>query len=111
LVAETIENLDDRPVQALKAQGASPLQSIAYGVIPLTVPRFIAYLLVRWEEAIRATVVVGLVGAGGLGRQLIEPLSSFNYSGMLAILVVFAGIIFTVDLISTSARRDFRLSS
>ncbi len=110
LMAEVVENLDNRPIQALKAQGADSIRQLAYGVIPLTFPRFIAYLLVRWEEAIRATVVVGLVGAGGLGRLLIEQLSSFNYGGVVAILLVFVVIIFLVDLISAQARRDFQMT-
>lgn len=108
LMAEVIENLDARPLQALKSQGADTMQWVAYGLIPLTFSRYIAYLLVRWEEAIRATVVVGLVGAGGLGRLLIEQLSSFNYSAVTAILLVFIGITIMIDLISAKARQDFR---
>lgn len=108
LMAEVIENLDNRPMQALKAQGASTMQVISYGFFPLTFPRFIAYLLIRWEEAIRATVVIGLVGAGGLGRLLIEQLSSFNYNAVTAILIVFIGLTILVDQISAIARRDFR---
>ncbi len=110
LLAEIIENLDDRPIQALEAQGAAPIQQIAYGLVPLTFPRFIAYLLVRLEEAIRATVVVGLVGAGGLGRLLIEQLSNFSYSSVFATVLVFVGLTIFVDLISSKARRDFRVS-
>ena len=70
LMAEATENLDDRPLTALKAQGAKAPQVFAYGVLPPTIPRFIAYFLYRWEETIRATVVIGLVGAGGLGWLL-----------------------------------------
>jgi phosphonate transport system permease protein len=65
-------------------------------------------LLYRWEEAIRATVMVGLVGAGGLGRMLVEQLSSFDYQGVAATLILFVAIIFLVDLISATARRTFR---
>jgi len=108
LVAEVAENLDNRPLTALKAQGAGGGQVFAYGVLPLTFPRFIAYLLYRWEETIRATVVIGLVGAGGLGRLLTEQLSSFDYPGVLTTLIVFIAIIFLVDLLSAAARRTFR---
>jgi phosphonate transport system permease protein len=108
LVAEVTENLDSRPLTALKAQGASGGQVFAYGVLPLTFPRFMAYLLYRWEEAIRATVVIGLVGAGGLGWLLTEQLSSFDYRSVLTTLIVFITIIFIVDMISAAARRAFR---
>jgi len=108
LMAEATENLDERPLAALKAQGAGGGDMFAYGVLPATSARFLAYLLYRWEEAIRATVVVGLVGAGGLGRLLTEQLSSFDYQGVLATLIIFIGIIFAVDLISAAARQAFR---
>lgn len=108
LMAEVTENLDERPLAALKAGGLGPGQVFTYGVLPPTVPRFIAYLLYRWEEIIRATVVIGLVGAGGLGRLLVEQLSSFDYRGVLATLIIFAALTFLVDLISNLARRAFR---
>jgi len=108
LVAEVTENLDERPLRALKAQGANGGQVFAYGVLPLTFPRFVAYLLYRWEETIRATVVIGLVGAGGLGRLLTEQLSSFDYRGVLTTLIVFIALIFVVDMVSAATRRAFR---
>ena len=108
LVAEVVENLDERPLSALKAQGAGRGSVFAYGALPPTYPRFVSYLLYRWEEIIRATVIVGLVGAGGLGRSLTEQLSSFDYQAVLAILIVFIGITFIVDMISASARKTLR---
>lgn len=108
LMAEVTENLDDRPLSALKTYGVGAGQLFIYGVLPPTVPRFIAYLLYRWEEIIRATVVIGLVGAGGLGQLLVEQLSSFDYHGVLATLIIFVGLTFLVDMISHVARRAFR---
>ncbi|MGB3138583.1 MAG: ABC transporter permease subunit, partial [Nodosilinea sp.] len=67
LMAEVNENLDDRPVRALTALGAGPAQVVAYGVLPQNLGRFLAYILYRWEVCLRETVIVGLVGAGGLG--------------------------------------------
>ena len=108
LVAEVVENLDERPLIALKAQGAGRGGVFAYGALPPTTPRFISYLMYRWEEIIRATVIVGLVGAGGLGRSLTELLSSFDYRSVFAVLIVFIGITFIVDMISSSARKSLR---
>ncbi len=108
LKAEVVENLDDRPLRALKAQGAPESGVFLYGVLPATIPRFIAYSLYRWEVCIRATVIVGLVGAGGLGRLLTEQLSSFDYPGVAATLIVFVLLTFLVDLISASVRRVLR---
>lgn len=106
LMAEGIENLDDKPVRAIANAGATAPQTFLYGVLPLTLPRFVAYLLYRWEVCIRSTVIVGLVGAGGLGRLLAEQLSSFDYSGAIATLAVFIGLTFVVDLISSAVRRS-----
>ena len=108
LMAEVRENLDDRPLRSLKALGATDPQIFLYGVLPLTLPRFVAYILYRWEVCIRATVIVGLVGAGGLGRLLTEQLSSFDYKGVLTTLIVFIGLTFLVDLISASVRRTLK---
>ncbi|PLZ50544.1 PhnE/PtxC family ABC transporter permease, partial [Fischerella thermalis] len=62
----------------------------------------------RWEVCIRATVIVALVGAGGLGRLLTEQLSNFDYQGLLTTLIIFIGLTFVVDVISTSVRRLLR---
>lgn len=108
LMAEVTENLDQRPLRSLQALGATTSQVVLYGVLPRTLPRFVAYILYRWEVCIRATVIVGLVGAGGLGRLLTEQLSSFDYNGMLMTLIVFLALTFGVDLISSSVRRTLR---
>ena len=105
LMAEVTENLDERLLKSLKALGASGPQVFLYGVLPQTMPKFIAYILYRWEVCIRATVIVGLVGAGGLGRLLTEQLSSFDYPGVVATLVCFIGLTFLVDIISATIRR------
>lgn len=108
LMAEVIENLDERPTRSLQALGASGSQVFLYGVLPNTLPRFLAYTLYRWEVCMRETVIVGLVGAGGLGRLLTEQLSSFDYKSLLTTLLCFVVITFLVDLLSASARRSLR---
>jgi phosphonate transport system permease protein len=108
LVAEVVENLDERPLSALKSQGAGKAGVFMYGALPPTVPRYVSYLFYRWEEIIRATVIVGLVGAGGLGRSLTEQLSRFDYQAVFAILIIFIVITFIVDLISANTRKILR---
>jgi len=110
LMAEVVENLDQRPLQALSSQGAPEPQVFLYGVLPATMPGFLAYILYRWEVCIRATVIVGLVGAGGLGRLLTEQLSSFDYSGVTTTLIFFLGLTILVDMISVFARGNFSAS-
>ena len=108
LKAETIENLDTRPLEALKAQGAPGSLVFFYGILPLSLPRFLAYDLYRWEVCMRETVIVGLVGAGGLGRLLTEQLSSFDYRGTIVTLGGFLILTFLVDMISAQVRRSLR---
>ncbi|HEY9700591.1 MAG TPA: ABC transporter permease subunit [Trichocoleus sp.] len=108
LMAEVNENLDQRPLAALKAQGTPAPSLFLYGILPLTLTRFIAYVLYRWEVCTRETVIVGLVGAGGLGLLLTEQLSSFDYSRVVVTLGCFVLITFGVDWASSAARRSLR---
>ncbi|MCO6453027.1 MAG: ABC transporter permease subunit [Caldilineales bacterium] len=108
LMAEVVENVDERPSRAIRSVGAGASKVFVYGILPPTTPKFLGFTLYRWEEIMRATVVIGLVGAGGLGRLLVEQLSSFDYSGALATLLIFVGLVFLVDMCSHLARRAFR---
>ncbi|WP_017297945.1 PhnE/PtxC family ABC transporter permease [Nodosilinea nodulosa] len=108
LMAEVNENLDDRPVRALSSLGASPSAVVAYGILPQNLGRFLAYILYRWEVCLRETVIVGLVGAGGLGRLLTEQISSFDYSRVMVTLGVFVVLTFGVDAVSQRLRGVLR---
>ncbi len=108
LMAEVVENLDPAPGAALRALGARPASVFAYATLPLSVARFAAYSLYRWEVAVRETVVVGVVGAGGLGRLLEQQRAAFNYRGMLATVVALIAVSVLVDLVSAAARRSLR---
>ncbi len=108
LMAEVVEGLDRRPLSALRAQGATASQVFLYGVLPTTLRRFVSYILYRWEVAIAGTVMVGLVGAGGLGVLLTDQLSSFAYDGALATLLFYVALLFVGDMVSAAARRHLR---
>ncbi len=108
LKTEVIENLDDRPLVALKAQGAPGSLVFLYGILPLTLPRFVAYDLYRWEVCLRETAIVGIVGAGGLGYQMNEQLSSFDYAGLVMTLGCFLVLTVGIDWLSAQARRSLR---
>lgn len=108
LMAEANENLDDRPVRGLRALGSPPAQLVLYGILPQNLQGFLAYSLYRWEVCLRETVIVGLVGAGGLGRLLTEQISSFDYSGVAVTLGGFVVLTFGVDGISHQLRQALR---
>jgi phosphonate transport system permease protein len=108
LMAEVVEDLDPRPGAALRRAGAPAATVVAYATVPQALPRFAAYALYRWEVATRETVVVGLVGAGGLGRLLAEQLAAFDHAGVAGTVGVLVGLTVLVDLISGAARRALR---
>jgi phosphonate transport system permease protein len=108
LQGEVVENLDDQPGNALRAAGAPPISVLAYATVPAVSTRFVALGLYRWEVAIRDTVMVGVVGAAGLGRRIQEQTSAFNYNGILAAVLALAVITVAVDLTSAAIRRSLR---
>jgi len=108
LQAEVVENLDDRPGKAMRAAGAPPVSVLAYATVPAVSTRFVALGLYRWEVAIRDTVMVGVVGAAGLGRRIQEQTSAFNYNGILTAILALVVITVAVDLVSAAVRRTLR---
>lgn len=108
LFTETLETMDRRPVEALQQLGAGPVQTFVHGVLPAVSGRFTAYSLYRWEVAIRESVVVGVVGAGGLGRVLETERATFDHSGMLTAVLALLLLSLLVDVASASARRSWR---
>ena len=108
LDTEVVDDQDPRPAWALRDLGAPRAAVLAYAVAPAALPRFAAYACYRWEVAIRETVVVGAVGAGGLGVLLHQQLSRFDYSGAVAVLLVLVPLAFLVDLASAGLRRALR---
>jgi phosphonate transport system permease protein len=105
LCAEGVENIDRRPVRAIRSTGASSGQTLAYAVLPLLLPGFVTYILYRWEVVIRTTIVVGAVAAAGLGREFRLRMSFFHYSDVLLLLIVYVLLVFLVDALSGVLRR------
>jgi phosphonate transport system permease protein len=105
LGAEVVEDLNVRPIRALQRAGARPGQLLAYGILPSVLPQLLTYLLYRWEVIIRSTIVVGFVGAGGLGQEFRLRMSYFHFTDVTLILLVYLLLVFTVDLVAAGLRR------
>ena len=105
LCAEVIEDLDERPVRNLASSGASKSQILLYAVLPAVMPQFLMYILYRWEVIMRTTIVVGFVGAGGLGQQFKMSLSFFHYTDVTLLLLCYCILVFIADFISEAARK------
>lgn len=104
LCAEVIEDLDSRPIRNLATCGASRTQILFYGIFPAVLPRFLTYILYRWEVIMRTTIVVGFVGAGGLGQQFKLSMSFFHYTEISLLLICYLLLVFGADFISEKAR-------
>ncbi|MFE7629548.1 PhnE/PtxC family ABC transporter permease [Kocuria sp. NPDC057446] len=108
LYAEVVENLDRRSHDHLVATGAPPVSAFGYAIIPQASGRFLAYGLYRWEVAMRETVVVGIIGAGGLGRLLEDQRVAFDLAAMAGTVLALIVLSALVDMISTAIRRTLR---
>ena len=108
LASEVVEDIDPAPARALRASGAGGFQMLLYGILPQALPQFITYLLYRWEVVIRTTVVVGFVGATGLGREFRLSLSFFHYTEVGLIILWYLVLVIGVDLLCAWLRRLVR---
>jgi phosphonate transport system permease protein len=105
LSSEVIEGIDPGPVEAVAAVGGGPIARMRFAVVPQVMPNILAYWLYRFEINIRASAVLGVVGAGGIGLELISQLRFRDYSraGTVLFLTVFAVLV--VDTLSARVRR------
>lgn len=105
LFSEAVEAIDPRPVEGIRATGASKLQEVVFGVIPQVLPLWISFSLYRFESNVRSATVLGLVGAGGIGQVMFESIRGFYYSETAAILILVVVTVTIVDLMSQQLRR------
>jgi phosphonate transport system permease protein len=104
LYAEVLEEVPEGPLTALRAGGATPLGTALFGALPQAFPQLAAYTLYRWEVNIRAAAVLGVVGAGGLGRMLHVSLSLFDGRGTATLILAVLALVTAVDLFSGRLR-------
>ena len=103
--AEILESVDAAPARALRQSGASRVLAILYGLIPQASKELASYTVYRWECAIRASVVMGFVGAGGLGQLMDQAMKMLNGGEAASILFAFMVLVFAADGLSGWLRR------
>lgn len=106
--AEAIEHVDEAPVEAARAAGATPLQVLFHAVLPQVMPQFADVSIYRWEYNFRASTVMGMVGAGGIGFELMGSLRIMQYQEVSAILLVILLMVTLVDGLSGHLRKKFK---
>lgn len=106
--AEAIEHVDEAPVEAARAAGASKMQVLYHAVLPQVMPQFADVSIYRWEYNFRASTVMGMVGAGGIGFELMGSLRIMQYQEVFAILLVILFMVTLVDSLSGHLRKAFK---
>jgi phosphonate transport system permease protein len=95
---EVVENIDMKPVEGVRATGASWVAGIRFAVVPQVLAGFASYTLLRFEINVREASVMGFVGAGGIGQELLVAIRKFYYSDVSAILVMIIVLVFAIDI-------------
>ena len=104
LFAETIENMDMAPIDALSLTGATRLQVFTHGVLPTVLPALTGIGLYRLDENIRSSLVLGFVGAGGIGFQLLTAMNLFQYQTVSLLLIIVFVIVLVAERLSAICR-------
>ncbi len=106
--AEAIEHVDPKPLEAARAAGASSFQIITHAVLPQVLPQLADITIYRWEYHFRASAVLGIVGAGGIGFELIAALRIIRYDQVSAILLTILLCVIVVDGLGAWLRKQLK---
>lgn len=105
LLSETVDGVDTGPIEAARASGGGRLQTIRWAVLPQVLPNYVAYSLYVFELNVRASIVIGYVGAGGVGYLLQTQQKFFNYGNVGLIIVELFVAVFLIEQLSIWLRR------
>lgn len=98
LFSEIVENADMKPVEGIRSTGASWVSCMRFAILPQVSAGYASYALLRFEINVREASVMGFVGAGGIGQELIVAIRKFYYSDVSAILVTIIVAVFLIDI-------------
>lgn len=105
LLSETVDSIQLGPLEAARATGSRHAQVIQYAALPQVLPNYVAYALYIFELNVRASVVIGIVGAGGIGRLLNEQRNFFQWDRVMAIVIVIFVTVILIEMVSILIRR------
>lgn len=104
MFSEIIESIDMEVVQAMEANGANKIQILFYAVMPQIIPEFLSFAIYRFEVDIRASSILGIVGAGGIGTMIIFASNNRNWNEMGTILLAIIIVVTIIDFASSRIR-------
>lgn len=105
LLSETVDGVDVGPIEAARAGGANRTQTVRWSVLPQVLPNYVAYSLYTFELNIRASTVLGIVGAGGIGNLLFTQYRFFNWSNVSVIVIALFLLVIVIEFVSIALRR------
>ena len=105
LATEAIESVDQGPTEAVQACGGRWISGMRWGVLPEVLPIVISYWLFRFEINVRVSAVLGMIGAGGVGSELVQQLNFRNFEAVGAVLIITVVVVIIIDTISAAVRR------
>jgi len=109
LLGDAIEELDPMTIESIEAVGAGRLQILLYGVIHQIIPSIVSFALFRFELSIRLSIVLGAVGAGGIGLELYHSFALLDYRRSGAALIVTLLLVFVTERLSSFIRKKIRI--
>ena len=104
LFAEVVDNIDMKPVEGIGSSGGTWFEQVRFGVLPQVLSNFTSYALLRFEVNVRSAAVLGFVGAGGIGEDLIVAIRKFFYADVSAMLIMIVITVMLIDTLSTRVR-------
>lgn len=104
LFTEVLESIDLKPLEGVAATGGRWLSQIRFGVLPQVLSHFASYALLRFEYNVRGAAVIGFVGAGGIGAELLVAIRKFYYSDVSAMLLMLMACVMVLDMVSERVR-------
>jgi phosphonate transport system permease protein len=105
LFSETIEGIDNGPIEAVTATGATRTQNIIYAVIPQIVPDFVSFIIYHWDINVRISTIIGFVGGGGIGYYLNEQINGFHYNQAGTAIWAIVIVVMAMDFLSAEVRK------
>ncbi|HWQ83728.1 MAG TPA: ABC transporter permease subunit, partial [Anaerolineales bacterium] len=107
LYSEQVESIMPGPLEAIKATGATRLQTIIYGVIPQIIPPYISFTMYRWDINVRMSTIIGFAGGGGIGFLLQQNINLLNYRAASTQMIAITVVVWAMDYLSSVLRERY----
>ncbi len=106
--AEAMEDIDEGPLEAFRSAGVGPFKTFIFGVLPQVLPAWLGTIFYRLETNVRQSTVLGMVGAGGIGFELVSSMKLFKYQDTATCIIVILAMVLLADLVSSRVRSMIR---